>query len=199
MIELEKQTLPANKEQAINLVQRLSREGSLDNSDISSLILYFMAKPPKPVNDTMKWLSNACATAYNEVRTVLKHIYIEQGKAYASDGHRLHCIDTDLSDGFYDPKTFEPVEIDCKPYRFSEQFAERAGEKKCFDQSGFKRVVLADKISLLNEDMEVCVNEKYLLQAMNGYHTDEITLEVGANLIRGRSEHGEWIVMLTRY
>lgn len=103
---------PATKKHAYDLITVLKLGGTLSESEIDSLLLYFCPAHPKKVKTAMEWVAKAAAV--NDVRKHLLYIHVSNGFATASDGARIHKARVDLADGYYCPKTLLPTKCDLR-------------------------------------------------------------------------------------
>jgi len=94
------------------IIRQDTEMGVIGESDLDSLINYFTPTIPKIPKTAEQWVAKACGT--KDVRYYLNYLYVENGVAYGTDGHRMHWCDTKFDDGFYDPKTLLPTECDGK-------------------------------------------------------------------------------------
>lgn len=63
-------------------------------------------KPIKRQTDRA-WVASAMSK--DETRPHICGVYVRDGWAHATDGHRIHSARADLRDGWIDPKTWEPI------------------------------------------------------------------------------------------
>src|SRR5699024_6337922 len=103
------EVMKLDKEDLIQITGSLMQGGTLDDDLVISMLLSMLPNPPSKAKDAQKWLANAAGVKANDPRPTLKVLWADSGNMYASDGHRMHRISTDLADGCYDPKTLEPV------------------------------------------------------------------------------------------
>lgn len=102
MITLTHNVKPSRKE-AFALVCK-AKSHHLTDSEIDSLINYFAPSVPTTPKTAFQWVARA-ASEGKDIRTYLWFVYVENGVMAATDGNRLHWANTDLADGYYDPKT----------------------------------------------------------------------------------------------
>lgn len=110
MITLSHTKKPTRKE-AFDLACK-AKSHHLTESEIDSLINYFAPSVPSSPKTAFQWVARA--VAINDIRQYLQFVHVSDGVMYATDGHRLHWADTDLTNGYYDAKTGLPAKCDGK-------------------------------------------------------------------------------------
>lgn len=199
---------PMHKGELLHIINSLKNGATLPNSIIGDMMLSLLPKPPSKAKTAAKWVASAVAVKDNDPRPVLKLLWAIDGMLYASDGHRLHRIATDLPDGCYDPKTLAPVASDdLKPYRFNEIFNSfDHRDAKLFLPSELTRVIsnshaepLGKVVSLVHPSIGFLCLERYFLQATNGEKGTTISISNDGQQLYGQSAFGDYVVMLTRF
>lgn len=105
-------TTAFKKAEAFAVVQSMRNGETPSDLDLDRLYLYFAPAAPRNNLSVEQWIAKAVPK--NDIRHYLNFIHVKDGVMYGTDGHRLHWGVTDKADGFYCPKTFEPVEFDGK-------------------------------------------------------------------------------------
>ena len=106
MITIEAGTKPASKKQALDIVTRLCRGGEVTEKEKHSLYLYFQPKTGKPKN-AFEWV--ASFAAIKDIRSQLKYVYSDGKRLMATNGHILAWCPTDRQQGYYSPRSGDPV------------------------------------------------------------------------------------------
>ncbi len=183
-----------NKKAAFNIVYSARNEGcNLTDLEMDQLLNYFAPNRPSKPKNSNEWVAKACANT-KEVRFYLQYMHVADGIAYGTDGNRLHWASTELADGFYDPSTLLPCEVDAKfpdckrviPTGLSGLDFETGGEHMGVsrkDGKDFRYVTLK----------QATVQESYWLQALaddpNAMYSDE------PFKVRGCNKFGEFVIM----
>lgn len=172
----------------------------LTDGDVDALIRFFAPTLPKKAKSAEQWVAKAAADQY-EKREYLQYVYVENGRAYASNGHRAHRCKTALADGYYDPATLLPVDFD-KPYpNIKAVFPDRNRcEESAFEKLEFGALPLGEKKVRPLEYMRVpdstAVARRYIMDAMNGAESGPVFYARG--VMAGDSEFGDWVIMELR-
>ena len=202
------EVMKLDKEDLIQITGSLMQGGTLDDDLVISMLLSMLPNPPGRAKNAQKWLANAVGVKVNDPRPTLKVLWVNSGNMYASDGHRMHRISTDLADGCYDPKTLEPInDSELKPYNFSKIFdGFNHVKSKLFLPKDMVRVIYNNgssdggkSIGFVHEEQQFLVNEKYFIQAVNNNFKQTLSLSVDKKQIYGQSEYGDFVLMLCRY
>lgn len=183
-----------NKKGAFSIVYTARAEGKdLTREQLDRLINYFAPLRPAMPKTADEWVAKACATA-KEVRYYLRYVHVMDGVAYGTDGNRLHWSPTELADGFYDPATLLPCDIDTK-FPDCSRVIPAGLSGKDFGVGGEPRKVIRKKgkdfryVTLKH----ATVQESYWLQALagdpNASYSDE------PFKVRGRNNFGEFVIM----
>jgi len=104
MFKYEKPNQRLTKVKAYDLILSLTRGETLDNRQLSSLLVYFAPAAPKKPKTLFDWVKKA--TAKKDVRNYLNYVYSDGERIYASNGHIVLMVNTGQYDsGYYCPKT----------------------------------------------------------------------------------------------
>lgn len=173
----------------------------LEDYDVDALLRFFAHALPKRAKTAEQWLAKATAGP-GQPRMSLRYIRVDDGVAYASDGHRAHRCKTTLGDGYYDPKTMLPVDLNEVPADIKRVFPSRhdfkestiealeAGASPCLEKD-------ARPLEYVRVPDSVAVARGYFLDAVNSAETGPVFYAEGgsASKIVGDSEFGDWVVM----
>lgn len=174
----------------------------LEDYDVDALLRFFAPALPKRAKTAEQWVAKAAADQY-ELRKPLQYIRVEDGIAYASNGHRAHRCKTTWADGYYCPKTFLPVDFDERPIDIKRVFLDRRHCEE-FTIEGLEYGALPCKekdarpLEYVRVPDSVAVARGYFLDAVNGAETGPIFYAAGAphaQKIVGDGEFGDWVVM----
>lgn len=199
---------PAKKQEAYKLITSLKEGKTLTVEEVDSLLLYFHPPKNKVAKTAMEWVS--LAVAINDVRFYLNYVYVHDGIATGTDGHRLHRAKVDLPNGYYCPKTLLPVQVDQK-------YVSADSIQRVMQISGSQRESMAVKDSkvvtiggkkpfkayeLANQ---FAYNAVYVDDAVNRNHDLQLTfsLDRAAPLTDqmkaiGESEFGDFVIVALR-
>ena len=116
-----------SKNEAYTIVEKVKLGGDLSPVDIDKLLLYFAPNPSVTrAKDSMSWL--ALMVSEKDYRKYLEYIWVWNGVAYATDGHKMGWAKVDLPDGAYEPKTLSKVDLSqCK--KEVGEFTEAMGQR----------------------------------------------------------------------
>lgn len=95
------------------LIARHSYESDRQGAEaeaLANLYAYFLPNKPKKAKNDLEWVSKAVAV--QDVRYYLNYLHEAKGKLTATDGHRLHWIETVKDRGFMAPMTGDVVSCD---------------------------------------------------------------------------------------
>lgn len=95
-----------SKKEAYEAVRAL-RDGKPERVDLDRLVHFFAPTRTRNVKSVEQWV--ALAVGVRDVRTPLNYLYVKDGTAWGTDGHRAHWGATELADGYYDPRTLDPA------------------------------------------------------------------------------------------
>jgi hypothetical protein len=99
------------KSEAYNTIYNARKEGrQLEQIELDMLLNYFAPARPKNPKTPEEWVATACGKT--DVRYYLNYLYVVDGIAYGTDGHRLHWCETEFEAGYYDPAMLLPTECD---------------------------------------------------------------------------------------
>lgn len=87
------------KHEAQAIIESLYNGHAADPKDLAALYKYFMPAIPKRC-DPVAWVAKA--RSKEQVRVYLTQSYSDGKYLIATDGHRMHWIETDLPAGYYD-------------------------------------------------------------------------------------------------
>ena len=159
--------------------------------DVDSLLNYFAPSAPKTPRDSFEYCAKAVAD-HHDVRAYLRYVYVEGGDIVATDGHRMHYGTTDLTDGFYDPKTRLPVDVSHKYPEWRRIVPKREGMSVGPHDIGSEvhrsgsTPVFATCLGGAN------INNVYIAQA--GADTGRIYVDMHRNLVAGDTGHGAYVI-----
>ncbi|WP_067516933.1 hypothetical protein [Endozoicomonas ascidiicola] len=105
-------TTPFKKTEAFEVIKSMRIGETPTELELDRLYLFFAPTATRTNMTGEQWVAKAVAK--NDVRFYLNYVHVKEGAMYASDGHRLRWIKTDKENGFYCPKTLEPVDLDAK-------------------------------------------------------------------------------------
>lgn len=101
-----------NRKQAFEEVNHLIAKMGDDqrcNDALATLYSYFLPNAPKQAKTDLEWISKAVGKM--DVRNYLNYLYCDGNKLVATDGHRLHWMESvPYHEGFYVPVTGEAIE-----------------------------------------------------------------------------------------
>ena len=104
MFKYEKPNQRLTKVKAYDLILSLTRGETLDNPQLSSLLVYFAPAAAKKPKNLFDWVKKATAT--KDRRNYLNYVYSDGERIYASNGHIVLMVNTGQYDsGYYCPKT----------------------------------------------------------------------------------------------
>ena len=89
----------ATRRQAFDLAVKVHEGKALTPLESSMLINFFDKAYPKAVKDP--WQYVAKAVNVKDIREPLRYVHVYDGKAYGTDGHRIHWAPTAKIDGYY--------------------------------------------------------------------------------------------------
>lgn len=187
---------------AYALILEIKRgEKKLEEEDIDALIRFFAPAIPKQAKTVEQWVSKAVA-GKNEPRVSLKYMLVEDGVAYATDGHRAHKGATYLTNGYYDPITFLKVNIDTRRIDIKRVFRGHEGWKESsmghLEHGATLVGAKNDKpLEYVRVPDAVAVTKKYFLEAINGADAGRVFYDRADSMV-GESEFGDWIIMAVR-
>lgn len=186
----------ATRKAAYGLVIKLKHNQSLTDEQMDSLLLYFAPSAPKVAKTAIEWVAKAAAK--NDVRYYLNYIRVQDGYAYATDGHRMHRAVSDLPTGFYCPITLAQVDCDAT-YPDPNRVMTRLSNVKPYvtDLTLLTKGVSHKTNYLLKPDIDIAVKESYLMTALNGQ--DDLLIEYepynSGYRIHGDNQFGTYIIM----
>lgn len=92
------------KDDAYELICKMVNGQELNDYQLAQLLAFFVtAVTITKIKNSFDW----CAQAVNKdalKNPAMNYVYVKNGKAYATDGYRIHEIDTALTNGFYTTK-----------------------------------------------------------------------------------------------
>ena len=89
----------ATRRQAFDLAVKVHEGKALTPLESSMLINFFDKAYPKAVKDP--WQYVAKVVNVKDIREPLRYVHVYDGKAYGTDGHRIHWAPTAKIDGYY--------------------------------------------------------------------------------------------------
>jgi len=158
--------------------------------EIDSLLLYFAPPHPKRAKTDLQWVAKAAAGVHN-ARPELRYVYVRDGVAVATDGHRAHRAPTTLADGWYDPRTYARVVFDGKYPDLDSVTPDRAA-CQTIAVSDLERGTTDIKTVYLRVSGGVAVDERYLLDALNS--STDGAVHYTEDTMAGDSEYGDWVI-----
>jgi hypothetical protein len=170
---------------------------------IDSLLRYFAPALPKRAKTAEQWVAKAVNP--NDGRDYLRYVYVSNGVACGSDGHRVHRCRTTWPDGYYDPKT--QLLVDFKPggvgFPEVDRFFYREGKGPVCSledlETGGLAIGPGKRKGLIEYNRVpegVAVKRKYLMDATNGAETGEVC-DYGSRM-HGTGEFGDWVIQEVR-
>jgi len=193
----------ATRNTAFELMLYLKQGLPLAPDQIDSLLRYFAPALPKRAKTAEQWVAKAVNP--NDGRDYLRYVYVSNGVACGSDGHRVHRCRTTWPDGYYDPKTqlladFKPGDVG---FPEVDRFFYREGKGPVCGLENLETGILTVGTGKGGAPIEykrvpegVAVNRKYLMDATNGAETGEIH-DYGTRM-HGTSEFGDWVIQGVR-
>lgn len=99
------------KSEAYNTIYNARKEGrQLEPIELDMLLNYFAPARSKNPKTPEEWVATACGK--KDVRYYLNYLYVVDGVAYGTDGHRVHWCETEFEAGYYDPAMLLLTECD---------------------------------------------------------------------------------------
>ncbi len=92
----------------VNATYDAKYDAKLQRDQLQRLLMYFAPAVPAKAKDKFSYLARFVAV--KDVRYFLQYIFVNDGIAYASDGHIAARVEIDLPDGWYEPKTGARIE-----------------------------------------------------------------------------------------
>ncbi|MAL49644.1 MAG: hypothetical protein CMH18_07785 [Methylophaga sp.] len=177
----------------------------LEDYDVDALLRFFAPALPKRAKIAEQWVAKAAADQY-ELRKPLQYIRVENGIAYASNGHRAHRCKTTWADGYYDPKTFLPVDSDERPIDIKRVFPDRRHcEEFTIEALEYGALPCKEKdarpLEYVRVPKSVAVARGYFEEAVNGAETGPVfyaSAPAHAQKMVGDTEFGDWVIMAMR-
>ena len=108
--------LKIRRSEAFDAIKAVIDDGGFNESlskELSTIYAYFLPNVSKAKAKTNElWVSRAVAK--DDVRKYLNYAYAHDGKLWGCCGQRMHWIESSMSDGYYQPATFDVVNCDLK-------------------------------------------------------------------------------------
>lgn len=191
MITLSHIKKPSRKE-AFDLVCK-AKSHNLTESEIDSLINYFAPSVPSSPKTAFQWVARAVSE--NDIRQYLQFVHVSEGVMRATDGHRLHWANTDLTDGYYDAKTGARVDNKYVRGTFPDirrviPKIERMTEFKDGPIAGTRYVNKKAVFTLSYDGLQF--NKKYVDEAIAG------RVYIDHEKMRGSNDFGEFVIMFMK-
>lgn len=98
-ISISKDAVKMSKAQAFELLTAIRSGHVATEVELDSAIMYFAPAAPRVAKTPIEWVAKACAK--KDAREYMNDVLVSEGKAYGSDGHRVHFASVDLADGMY--------------------------------------------------------------------------------------------------
>lgn len=189
---------------ALVLDMKLGRR-DLADYDVDALLRFFAPALPKRAKTAEQWVAKAAADKY-EIRKALQYVKVEDGVAYASNGHRAHRCKTTLADGYYDPRTMLPVDMEERPIDIKRVFPSRdACEETAIEALEYGALTCKEKdarpLEYVRVPKSVAVARGYFEEAVNGAETGPVfyaSAPSHAQKMVGDTEFGDWVIMAMR-
>lgn len=197
-----------SKRQAFECVLMMKQGYQPNPSEIDAMLLHFAPAIRRVAINEMEWVAKACAK--NDPRGYLNFIQVYHGKAYGSDGHRVHAaiVGAKITDGCYDPKTLLRTDAALNtPFLMQlERMIIKVYAKNYMSKSltHTPAGTNATKQGLIKQVSFGCqgytYNEKYVLDAeCNSVEVCEIDyMDTSTPRYVGKCKFGTFIVMSTR-
>ena len=178
-----------SKKEAYKAVRAL-RNGEPEKVDLDRLLHFFAPARTRNVKSVEQWV--ALAVGVRDVRAPLNYLYVKDGIVWGSDGHRAHWGATELADGYYDPRTLDPVP-------FSDPYPDIARAVSWIDKdspevAAGEHKVLGPGLSTINYG-GTHIDSKYVADAQPVGDTLRIDPGKGAH---GTSAWGRFAIMAVR-
>ena len=198
------------KAEAFNEILKLKESAEFPGHNVlDKLLNYFAAPVPKKPKSAEQWVGKACNP--KDIREMCHYIHVKNGEALATDGHRMHWGDTDLPDGFYDPKTLLPVDRsihDFASHDFNRVKKINTNKTCSFNLLFADNIIESDnkgkpkQVTILGE--AGAINTKYLNDATNGDNKTPVIIDADWKVVdglaptngcSGKSEFGNFRIM----
>ena len=198
MITLNSNIDAFSKKDAFYVIEKLMKSDDKTITDVETEMLYkyFLPKlSKKKAKSAIHWVAMACSSP-KDIRRYLTYMYSDGDYLVATDGHRLHMVETDLDEGYYCPNSFERVDLDDKYPDFnrvipSYKTVQEYDLTKCESREHFKTIHIKVKDTWLNRD--------FLMPGCNGSQIANLAVTDDTNsAVYGLSEYGQFVVMPTR-
>ena len=196
MITLNPNIKAASRKDAFHIIEQLMLHNQpLDLFEAEKLYKYFMPKTKSKVaKSAIEWCAKAVSK--KDIHEMLRYLYSDGKRLMATDGHRLHVIETDLDEGYYCPHTFQKVDLDTS-YPTIDRIIPDYKKLEFVDLSTIETKSGRYITKSING---VLFQEKYLFDASN--NNDLINIAVNPECVNaaayGESEFGFFVIMPTR-
>lgn len=151
---------------AFDIAMLLAKGHEISQAEKDSLVMYFAPNLPAKPKTLIQWV--AAAAGVKDLRPQIHNVYVTNGMAYASDGYHMRCCTTDLADGFYEPKTLQPIACDLQFPNIA-QFFDMTQGLSDITVSDETKVTMHEGQSIYTQRVNdaVDVDQKYLTPCMS--------------------------------
>ena len=199
IISLAHRRAKASKRDAFNIIKAAAKRGDLKcHDEIAALYSYFLSPPvrSKIRTDNFAWVAQATTTG--DPKFDLRFVEVEDGIAYATDGHRLFYADVAMENGSYDvggnavdtqrfPKydgvigsAFKNVIDIVEPPFEAELFMSNKGEHHSYDVGGVKiNTKYLDEALACDGEVIVRASEKECIVTVNDMEHTRFAIIMG--------------------
>lgn len=182
------------KKQAFDAIRALD----IDDTIKRRLELYFAPPVPAVAKTALDWLGRLAADN-KDIRARIRYIHVANGVAVATNGHVIGWQDTDLVDGYYCPKTKQPVTVN-QDYpdtvNLLQQYRDTPTKATVLSSDMVHRVVNTElTVAHHPADISLQCNLEYLQKATN---RESAMLTLKERCIFGKCSHGDFLIMNTR-
>lgn len=202
MRSLRKDAKKPSKKIALEMIRGLREQ--YDNECLDDLILFFSDRQKGIAKTAEQWVCRAVAT--KDIRHYLNYMYVEDGQAYGTDGHRAHTAPTSLADGYYAPASLEPVDMDATFPNVQQVLKIQGTRAVCTSINDLDLVDMEYNGKLItrfhHKESDLLVSNKYIKDAVNGDNSAELSLyttstrtNITNNSWYGESKFGRFVVM----
>jgi len=102
----------------------------IDRMQLEELYKYFTPSMPAKAKTIEQYIARFVGVNFDYARRYLNFIYVKNGKMIGTNDHTLAVTDTDMSDGYYNPKTLDPI-ADMETVEFPSFEQILKGKDKC--------------------------------------------------------------------
>lgn len=186
-------TTKYNRDQIYKKLLDMKRGAEMTSFDLDAFINYFAPSVPKVPKTAFEWVAKA--VGINDIRSYLNFVYVEDGVAVATDGHRLHFANVDMPNGYYDARTGLEVTPDFGKFPEWRRVVPRDGTAKKSEKWEQATTTTNKKPEFITLIDNRSFLKKYLDEALATPGNTLLTDEGAASRVTGDNQFGTFVIM----